>query len=421
MKTFVVVGLGPVGLTLAVAAGQNHPHTKIVGLDIDQTLVDLINSNQCPLATKDNKFHSLLTSAILEKKFEATTNSACLKHADVVVVAVGPVVQKDKIDNTSFLQAIETIAQQTPANTLVIITATLAIGMMQTILPQLSHLQVAYAFERITPGGNMLNSTSEKTKIIAAKNDSSFEAAKAFFNCTESVLVSFAEAEMTKLLENSYRATNIALIHEWTLLAEKMGVNLFSVIASIRTRSGTHDNIRTPGAGIGGPCLLKDSMLSVLSRHEIDMPFLKLAIGTSDKMNQHIAELAAKATSLGVLGLSYRPEVNDLRNSPALNVISKVATDVIFAYDELVTSVEEYPRIEIINSLEALLEKIDVLVIFHPLNDEMTSVLLSQKRKLKIVDTSDFVSDDLAHSLNLNGIQLSGVGKGHWRTMGYDQ
>ena len=421
MKKLVVVGLGPVGLTLAVAAGINHPAAGIMGLDQNQTLVDLINRNQSQLQTNDNDFHTLLSVAISEKKFQATSNPECLAHAEVVVLAVGPAVLNDKIESASFLMAVDEIAQRALPKTLVIIASTLPVGMMQMILPRLNHLKVAYAFERITPGGNMLNSASERKKIIAAKDVESYEAARIFFKVNESVLVSFEEAEMTKLLENSYRATNIALIQEWTLLAESMGVNLFSVVDSIRLRTGTHDNIRSPGAGIGGPCLLKDSMLSILNSHHIDLPFLKLALATSEKMNQHITDLIGEVNSLGVVGLSYRPDVSDTRNSPSLNVISKVRAQNIYGYDELVSSLEDYPHVSLVASMETFIDRIDVLVIFHSLTDAMKSSLLANKRKMRIVDTSNFISDQLAQKLYLNGTRLVGVGKGHWRALGYDQ
>ena len=421
MKTLVVLGLGPVGLTLAVSAGLHHPGSRIIGLDKNQNLVNLLNTCKGYLKTKDKDFHLLLNAAILEKKIQITSNMEWLSETDVVVLALGPIVVNEQIDYESFLMALDEIVNRARPDTLLIIASTLPIGTMQGILPKLSKLRVAYAFERITPGENMLSSAGEGIKIIAAKDTKSYEATRDFFQFDESIFISFEEAEMTKLLENSYRASNIALIHEWTLLAESTGVNLFSIIDSIRLRVGTHDNIRAPGPGIGGPCLLKDSMISILNNHMVDMPFLKLAMKTSEAMNNHIVDLVGEVDLLGVLGLSYRSDVSDIRNSPSVNVISKVLATKTYVYDPLVSEVEDYPQINLITSFEDFIDRVNVLLVFHFLTDEMMSLLISKKRKMKIIDTCNMISDVLAEELHLGGAKLVGVGKGHWRSRGYDQ
>src|SRR5204862_1516154 len=135
-------------------------------------------------------------------------------------------------------------------------------------------------------------------------------------------------SELGKLLENSYRAVNIAFIHEWTLLAEKLGIDLFEVVRSIRVRSGTHDNMRFPGFGVGGYCLTKDSLLAQwgadsLLGSDVLLEMSLDALRTNAQMPLHTARLVAEATggnldiTLAVCGLSYLSGVADTRDSPS--------------------------------------------------------------------------------------------------------
>ena len=135
-------------------------------------------------------------------------------------------------------------------------------------------------------------------------------------------------SELGKLLENSYRALNIAFMHEWTLLAEKIGVNLFDVVDSIRVRRGTHDNMRYPGFGVGGYCLTKDSLLaqwSAANLFGIDtvLEMTLAGLKTNYEMPLHTLQLVEEAAggslvgkTIAVCGVSYLAEVADTRNSP---------------------------------------------------------------------------------------------------------
>src|ERR1700741_392189 len=128
---------------------------------------------------------------------------------------------------------------------------------------------LAYCYERVMPGPDYLDSVNNFWRAYAGIDEKSSDAARDFLakyvNTREFPLwrhKSTRAAEMAKLLENSYRATNIAFIEEWARLAEGAGVDLFDVIKSVRLRKGTHDNMMLPGLGVGGYCLTKDALLA---------------------------------------------------------------------------------------------------------------------------------------------------------------
>src|SRR6185503_17849609 len=139
-------------------------------------------------------------------------------------------------------------------------------------------------------------------------------------------------AEMAKLLENSYRATNIAFIEEWARLAEAVGVDLFDVIHSVRVRKGTHDNMMFPGLGVGGYCLTKDALLAAFGAETLlgvdaKLPFSRRAILTNENMPLRTLELARMhfdgslpGRTAAILGVTYRAGVADTRSSPAETV-----------------------------------------------------------------------------------------------------
>lgn len=408
MKNIVVIGLGPVGITLAVASAISHPNAVITGLDINPDIVASVNKGECSFNISDLELIEHLKYVVAEKRFTATQNEEVLGLADTIILAVGPVVEGHLIDDFNFLRAIESISKHAKKEALLIISSTLPMGTFKN----LNRLNVAYAYERITPGPQMLRSASSLAKVISASDEESLEKASNFFNSLSVYKLKPEEAEMAKLLENSYRAINIALIHEWTLIAEKSGINLFSVISAIKMRTGTHDNIRSPGPGVGGPCLLKDSMMALLNPHEFEMPFVRLALSTSEKMHDHLNDLIELVNTVGLIGASYRDGIFDVRNSPSSELNKRLSKRQIstISFDPLDNS----------DDFLSLLSRCEVLVLFHSFTAEMLYSLIDSQKKLTIIDTGDLISDPDAKRLHEAGIKLIGVGKGHWRTLGYN-
>lgn len=395
----VIMGLGPVGLTMAAAASM-YSNYRLTGLEKNETRIQLLNEGKADFSVEDQDF----LNALRNHRISGTTDKAVLKTADIIVVAFGPTKPNDK----NFLQTISSISEIAKPDSLILIISTLPIGTLNSLSVSQS---LAFAYERITPGSSMLKSFLTLPRTVSGKDDLSIFRAKEFLNkissrTEEFTELSFQEAETAKLLENSYRAINIALVHEWTLLAEKTGVNLFAVIDSIRKRSGTHDNIRTPGMGIGGPCLVKDAGFALFNSFNVDMPFIELALNTSEKMNEHIVSLIENFYSpekrIALVGMSYRPGIGDTRNSPMCAVAEKLKKDFI-----AVDTIDQ----------ESL--KCDILILNQHAEKDIETIYqhtLKSKKKFFLVDTSNVISDQQAKCFHEVGCRLLGVGKGHWKT-----
>ncbi len=413
MNTIIVIGLGPVGLTLLVQAGINHPEDRVIGLDKNEKLVRLLSDGISPFRITDELFKSKLKDLVASKRFVVTTDEKFISHGDTILLAVGPTTENESINYGDFKTALEQIRSNAKSNSLIIVNSTLPIGAIENyVSPILGNLDFAYTFERITPGEKMLSSAQNLSKVISANDKVNFDKVVSFFQTKESKQMTHAEAEMTKLLENSYRAMTISFIHEWTILAEKIGVNLFEVVESIKLRKGTHDNLRSPGAGAGGPCLLKDTMFSILNCSAIDMPFLKLAYKTSEKMHEHLTSFWNGEKKVGIVGLTYRDGIEDYRNSPSLNLANWLESMdcKVNVYDPLYTET---------CSPQLFTQNCELIFVFHSFSKELLQTFYESSNSLKIVDISNSISDLEASELRSRGHKISGVGKGHWRKMEY--
>jgi nucleotide sugar dehydrogenase len=241
-------------------------------------------------------------------------------------------------------------------------------------------------------------------------------------------------SEMAKILENSYRAANIAFIHEWTLLAERAGVNLWEVVDSIRVRKGTHDNMRYPGFGVGGYCLTKDSLLAQWSAthlfkmdHVLEVTMKALQINY--RMPLHTFDLLKdlcggelKDKRILVCGISYLPDVADTRNSPTDIFVDALSAAGAHwsAHDPCLQFWPEYPDARLVDDLDSALRETEAVVfaVPHVAYRELSADCFP--KPLLIVDANNVLDDTKAAALHGRGHRLLGVGKGHWKKLGYD-
>lgn len=403
----VIMGLGPVGLTMAVAASMNSSY-RLIALEKNEKRIELLKEGKADFTVDDEEF----LTGLKNHRISGTTDEKVLKDAHIVVVAFGPT----KADDKNFRHTLEAISGTARKDALILIISTLPIGTLNSLDISQS---LAYAYERITPGRSMLKSFLTLPRTVSGKDETSILRAKQFLNkissrTEEFTELSFQEAETAKLLENSYRAINIALIHEWTLLAEKSGVNLFSVIDSIRQRTGTHDNIRSPGLGIGGPCLVKDAGFAVSNSFQVDMPFIELALSTSHRMNEHICQLIdyfhSTDKKIALTGMSYRPGISDTRNSPMMEIAGRLISQKkkVFTFD----------------SFEEGIMDCDILVLNQHSENHIRTIyeqVMKSKKKIALIDTSNAITDHEARGFYELGCKLLGVGKGHWKTWNLHQ
>jgi nucleotide sugar dehydrogenase len=388
-STVCVQGLGFVGLAMAVAAAnardsEGRPYFNVVGVDLPsaegQAKVQAINEGRMPIVSKDQELTACFHRAIADNLLIATTDAHAYGLADVTVVDVHLDLAsedgKPSFRLDGFRDAIETLGSYMQRGSLIIIETTvppgtcarvaapaLAAALRRRGLPPDSIL-LAHSYERVMPGKDYYRSIVNFWRVYAGHTPPAADACEAFlskiidtkrFPLTR--LHSTTASETAKVLENSYRAANIAFIEEWGRFAERVGIDLFEVIAAIRIRP-THSNIRQPGFGVGGYCLTKDPLFAPAAARQLfgiddlDFPFSSQAVAVNARMPLHtlarVRELLGGSLSgkhILLLGVSYRNDVGDTRHSPSETLVraAQKAGAAVTSHDPLI---ERWPEMQ---------------------------------------------------------------------------
>ena len=373
----VVMGVGFVGAVMAAIIANTKDekgnYSKfVIGCQRPSVRsywkIPLLNRGESPVKAEDPEVDELISRCVLDKKtLIATYNSDCLKLADCVVVDVQcDFTKKDlgkmktgETDMAALEATIRTIGQKIQANCLVLIETTVAPGTTEFVAwPILkkaftqrgmkSEPLLAHSFERVMPGKEYVASIRDFWRVCSGCNIEARERVEKFLrevlNTKDfplTVMDRPIESETTKIVENSYRATILAFLNEWSIFAERNGVDLIKVINAIKMRP-THSNIIFPGPGIGGYCLPKDGGLGywayrhILGFEDGDDVFkiTPEAIDINDTRALHVAELTRDALrNMGryiagadvlLCGASYRQDVGDTRYSGSEMVVRKL-------------------------------------------------------------------------------------------------
>ena len=373
----VVMGVGFVGAVMgAIVADttdrKGRPSKFVIGCQRPSTRsywkIPLLNRGESPVKAEDPEVDPMIARCVKEAKtLTATFNSDCLSLADVVVVDVQCDYTKHHLGNMRTGEAemaaleatMRTIGQKIPPKCLVLIETTVAPGTTEFVAwPILKKAfasrglkatpLLAHSFERVMPGKEYVSSIRDFWRVCSGCNATARKRVVRFLkqvlNTDEfplTVMDRPIESETTKIVENSYRATTLAFLNEWSLFAERNGVDLIKVIRAISMRP-THSNIIFPGPGIGGYCLPKDGGLGywaykhILGFEDQDNIFkiTPEAIDTNDTRGLHVAELTRDALrNMGryiagadvlICGASYRQDVGDTRYSGSEMVVRKL-------------------------------------------------------------------------------------------------
>lgn len=357
-----VQGLGFVGSAMAAAIAHarlpdGSPCFNVVGVDLPNTegkaKVEAINAGRLPVATTDLKLTEALEEAHSTGNLVATTDERAYALASVTVVDV-PLDLVEAADGgpsvtfNTFRDAIRTLGRLMPVGSLIVVETTVPPGTCEKVVaPELAAalaerglppdaLLIAHSYERVMPGDRYLDSIINFWRNYAGLTPEAADACEAFLAQVVNVdeyplrrLHSTTACETAKVLENSYRATTIALMEEWGRFAESVGVDLFEVISTIRNRP-THSNMRQPGFGVGGYCLTKDPLLGAVAARElfgldgVEFPFSTLAVEINKQMPVVSLDMVDAMLDGGLggktvllLGVSYRQDVADTRHSPS--------------------------------------------------------------------------------------------------------
>jgi len=334
-----IVGLGYVGLPLAVAFAEAG--FRVLGFDVQQKRVDLVNEGKSYIADVSNE---RLSTTLTNGAFEATTDQNRLSEVDAICICVPTPLTKTKEPDLSYVtQESEEISKHLRPGQLVILESTTYPGTTrEVVLPILqrsglnvgSDFYLAFSPERVDPG-NKKYTIKNTPKVVGGVNPESTELAELLYRQVADAVVPVScpeVAEMTKVFENVFRSVNIALVNELAQLCERMGISVWEVIDATATKPFGYMPFY-PGPGVGGHCIPLDPYYLANKAMEYDFHtrFIELAAEINEGMpyyvTLHIMEaLNAQGKSLNgakvlVLGVAYKKDVEDVRDSPSLKLI----------------------------------------------------------------------------------------------------
>jgi len=334
-----IIGLGYVGLPLALAFAKAG--LKVLGVDVQQGRVDLVNKGKSYIADVDSK---ALIEVVREGLLEATTDQSRIKEVDAICICVPTPLTKTKDPELSYvISESKVVSRYLQKGQLVVLESTTYPGTTREVmLPILERsglkagcdFYLAFSPERIDPGSKNYN-VRNTPKVVGGIDPKSTKLATLLYSqIVERVVpVSSPEvAEMTKVFENVFRNVNIALVNELTLLCEKMGLSVWEVIDAASTKPYGYMPFY-PGPGIGGHCIPLDPYYLANKAREFDFHtrFIELAAEINEHMPYHVVfrileVLSARGKSLNgakvlVLGVAYKKDIEDTRESPALKII----------------------------------------------------------------------------------------------------
>lgn len=333
-----VVGLGYVGLPLAVESANSK--LKVIGYDVNEIRVSEINKGQSPIEDISN---SELETALAT--FEATTEQQKLSMCENIVISVPTPLTDYQPDLSYVISAAKTVGENLVKNQVIILESTTYPGTtLEVLIPNLEKYSnmkagddffVGYSPERIDPG-NEIWKFKNTPKVVSGINEKSLLKIKKFYESIidEVVIVNGTkEAEMVKLLENTYRHVNIALINELAMLCKMLDIDIWEVVDAAKTKPFGFQSFR-PGPGVGGHCIPVDPEYLSFKTRQIGKPvrFVELAQEINNSMPSYVItrcselmnanEKVLNKSRILIMGVAYKKDISDTRESPAKDVIS---------------------------------------------------------------------------------------------------
>lgn len=331
MEKICVLGLGFIGLpTAALLADSGY---KVVGVDINPQTVKGINEGKSHM--KENGMDELV------KKVTSLGNLVAkneIESADIFFICVPtPLSKEKKCDLTHVIKSIEMIAKVLERKNIVILESTVPVGTTKIIKRELekntglkadTDFYVAYCPERTIPG-NLIYELQHNDRIIGSSNEFLGELVKNIYKKFvkgEIYLTDYKTAEMVKLIENTFRDVNIAFANELAKICDELGLDVWKVIELANKHPRV--NIHKPGPGVGGHCIPLDPWF--ISQNTTQSKFMLLARNINDSMPRYVVDKIKKTINKGkvsIFGVTYKGNVDDVRNSPAKEIIRLLKND----------------------------------------------------------------------------------------------
>jgi len=340
-----VIGLGYIGLPTAAVLASNE--IKVIGVDVNQQTIDTINSGRIHII--EPGLDVLVSEAVKKGYLKAVIKP---QKADIFMIAVPtPLGNGNKPDLSYVKSAAKAIAPVLEKGNLVILESTSPVGTTEKLtmwmrdersdisFPEfgnnnfLADIAVAHCPERVLPG-KVLRELIENNRIIGGISDNCARQAKDLYKIfvhADSLLTDSRTAELCKLVENSFRDVNIAFANELSLISDKLGVNVWNLIKLANQHPRV--NILQPGPGVGGHCIAVDPwFISDSAPNESKLIQTARLVNDNkpnfviDKINKSVKAIGRNRSDIKIvcLGLSFKPDIDDLRESPALEIALKI-------------------------------------------------------------------------------------------------
>jgi UDP-N-acetyl-D-mannosaminuronic acid dehydrogenase len=421
-----VVGLGYIGLPTAAIIARGG--CKVLGIDVSQKVVDTINRGEIHIEEVD--LDGLVQGVVSRGLLSASTTVA---PADVFVIAVPTPFDKDHAPDISYvLAAAGSVAPVLKAGDVVILESTSPVGTTEKLrdliaelrpdlkIPGISRetpdISIAYCPERVLPG-KILEELTNNDRSIGGITPRCARKALAFYKrfvrgtC---VTTDARSAEMTKLVENAYRDVNIAFANELSMVADRMGLDVWEVIRLANRHPRV--NILSPGPGVGGHCIAVDPWFIVHGAPE-ETPLIRTARGVNDGKIRHVIRKAEALVAahpearVACLGLAFKANIDDFRESPARLVAGTLARK----FGSRIQVVEPYAAelpIEFTDTgatlidIDTALEECDILVVLVD-HDVFRVVPLAERSAKLVYDTRGIWPDQPAGDAETPGLRLA--------------
>ena len=430
-----VIGIGRIGLPTALSFAKSGLQT--IGVDINENLVQNINSGKFPLKDEPG-YNEIFDDVIKNKKFTATTNiEEVVPNSDLILLSLPTPMDENNIPDYSALRNVATkLSEILSPNSLVIVESTIEPGFIEdemvSIISKSGRLEIEKNFfigvcpENANPG-EILHDFTNLPRLVGGINHNITKIIKAIYKFVFSVeLVEMPDcktANAVKLTTNVFRDINISFVNELSLMFDKLGIDTIKVLEAAKKKYNFQ--VHYPGAGVGGPCLPINSyqLLNTGKRTGSKLSIIEAGRKINENMPEHVIELTSDAfkeckksiqnSEILILGVSYKPDVKDIQLSPAEHIIRKLQ-DLganIHIYDPYFSSSQVF-GITSEDNIEDIISKVDAVIIVTG-HDEFKKLQIHTFTKMQhpiLIDTRGIIDPSIAKQEKLI---FRGLGRGN--------
>ena len=429
-----VVGIGRIGLPTALSFAKAGLQT--IGVDINEKLVDSINTGNFPLKDEPG-YEEIFNEVRKNGNFSATTNiNEAISKSNLILLSLPTPMDKKNIPSYFALESVgKQLSRILQSNSLIVVESTIEPGFIENdlinILEETNRLHIGKNFtigvcpENANPG-EILHDFTNLPRLVGGIDEQTTKIITMIYDFVFSVeLVVMPDcktANAVKLTTNVFRDVNIAFVNELSLMFEKLGIDTLKVLDAAKRKYNFQ--IHYPGAGVGGPCLPINSyqLLNTARRIDSKLSIIKQSREINEKMPEHVINLtldgfknckkSIKDSTVLILGISYKPDVKDIQLSPAKIIINKLMAlgARIKIYDPYYKGSQMF-GINVEQNIEDILSKVDASIIItaHKEFQEINPKIFTKMKTPILIDSRGVVDTSSANDV---GLVFRGLGRG---------